>query len=76
MADHSAIGVVTNPTPDEETLPPRVVPLYEERTSSWTPNVPADSLKLQANAEAGFLVNCSATSLYHLTLIFRHFVLV
>jgi hypothetical protein len=56
-ADHSTVGIVTNPTPDEETLPPRVLPLYEERTNSWAPNIPADSLKLQANEEAGSLVN-------------------
>ena len=75
-ADHPTAGVVTNSTSDEGTLPPRVLPLYEERTSSWTLNILADSIKVQANAEAGFLDNCNATSLYHLTLVSRHLVLV
>ena len=53
--DHLAVNIVASPTSDAGASFSRNTPLYEEQTSSWLPDIAADSLRPQANAEVSSL---------------------
>lgn len=62
VSDRSAVNLVADPISDAGGffLP---VPLlsFEQWTSTWTPDSPADNYRPPVNAEASSLISCGAT---------------
>ena len=66
VSDHSAVDIAANPISAGSFFLP-VPHLFEQWTSPWTPDTPAESHRPQINAEACSLISCGATALHPLS---------
>jgi hypothetical protein len=67
VSDHSAVDIAAKPISAGSFFLPDPPFLFEQWTSPWTPDTPADTHRPQVNAEACSLISCGTTALHPLT---------